>query len=360
MQLAFPRRATPLLSVAATLLFVACSDAVAPDSSSVNAGGANAAGRKKQPAPSPTPTPTPAPTPPPPDLSNPLIGMALYVNPASKSATQAATWRTTRPADALQMDKIAAQSVAKWFGNWNTDVRADVDRAVAAAAAVYSVPVLVAYNIPQRDCGGFSAGGSNTPDGYRAWISAFATGIGARQAIVILEPDALAGMDCLSSTDQATRTSLLSYAVNTLRALGGTAVYIDAGHSHWHSATTMATRLNNAGIATANGFSLNVSNFYYTSEQVTYGDAISALVGGRHYIVDTSRNGLGSAGDAAWCNPDGRALGERPTASTGHALADAFLWVKVAGESDGACNGNPAAGTWMPEYALGLAQRAAY
>jgi len=25
-----------------------------------------------------------------------------------------------------------------------------------------------------------------------------------------------------------------------------------------------------------------------------------------------------------------------------------------------ACNGAPAAGTWMPDYALGLAQRAAY
>jgi endoglucanase len=148
--------------------------------------------------------------------------------------------------------------------------------------------------------------------------------------------------------------------VSTLRANSGTLVYIDAGHSHWQTAATMATRLANAGVATANGFALNVSNFYYTSEQASYGDAISALVGGRHYVIDTSRNGLGSAGDALWCNPEGRALGERPTTSTGRSLADAYLWVKVPGESDGACNGYPASGTWMPEYALGLAQRAGY
>jgi endoglucanase len=122
----------------------------------------------------------------------------------------------------------------------------------------------------------------------------------------------------------------------------------------------MATRLNGAGITNANGFALNVSNFYYTSEQVTYGNSLSALVGGKHYVIDTSRNGLGSLGDDKWCNPEGRALGDRPTTATGNALADAFLWIKIAGESDGACNGAPAAGTWMPEYALGLAQRAAY
>jgi endoglucanase len=32
--------------------------------------------------------------------------------------------------------------------------------------------------------------------------------------------------------------------------------------------------------------------------------------------------------------------------------------VKPPGESDGECNGGPAAGRWWPEYALGLAQRA--
>lgn len=61
-----------------------------------------------------------------------------------------------------------------------------------------------------------------------------------------------------------------------------------------------------------------------------------------------------------WCNPQGRAIGNLPTTQTGHSLADAFVWVKVPGESDGTCNGGPAAGQWWGEYALGLAKRSPF
>jgi endoglucanase len=148
--------------------------------------------------------------------------------------------------------------------------------------------------------------------------------------------------------------------VQTLRATGSVAVYLDAGNPRWKSAATMADRLTRAGVAGAQGFALNVSNFFATSENVSYGAQLSALVGGKHYVIDTSRNGLGPTADAQWCNPAGRALGERPTTQTGVPLVDAFLWIKSPGDSDGACDGAPAAGAWMPEYALGLAQRAAY
>ena len=41
--------------------------------------------------------------------------------------------------------------------------------------------------------------------------------------------------------------------------------------------------------------------------------------------------------------------------------ADAYVWVKPPGESDGTCRpGEPPAGQWWTAYALGLAQRAAY
>ena len=291
--------------------------------------------------------------------SNPFAGMAFFVEAMSNARQTANAWRTSRPADAAQMDKIAAQAQARWFGGWNSNVQGDVEQAVASAAAANAVPVLVAYNIPQRDCGSFSAGGANSADNYRSWISAFARGIGQRRALVILEPDALAGMDCLNAADQGTRTSLLADAVKLLRNAGAT-VYLDAGHSRWHAPGTMSGRLSAAGIASATGFALNVSNFHSTGEQIAYGNTLSGLVGGKHYVIDTSRNGAGSAGESQWCNPSGRALGERPTANTGSALVDAFLWVKTPGESDGACNGYPGAGTWMPEYALGLAQRAGW
>jgi endoglucanase len=93
---------------------------------------------------------------------------------------------------------------------------------------------------------------------------------------------------------------------------------------------------------------------------VTYGRSVAAALGGKHFVVDTSRNGLGPAPDGAWCNPPGRALGARPTVATGEPLHDAALWVKHPGESDGACNGGPAAGTWWAQGALDLARLAAY
>ncbi|HEY0304283.1 MAG TPA: glycoside hydrolase family 6 protein, partial [Longimicrobiales bacterium] len=211
--------------------------------------------------------------------------------------------------------------------------------------------------------GGYSSGGAVTAADYRTWITNFANGIGTRRAIVVLEPDALAALGCLTAADQVARMDLIKYAVQTLKAKGGISVYIDAGHSRWQTTTTMITRLKSAGIDYADGFSLNVSNYIASTELRTYGEAISAGVGNKHFIIDTSRNGQGSNG--AWCNASGSGLGAKPTASTGAPLVDAFFWIKRPGESDGSCNGGPSAGRWWAEsadltqaHALGLAMRA--
>lgn len=343
----------------AALALSACSDlATAPHEAK--------GGKKNQPA-APVDSTAPA-TPPAPTTDststttsgNLLAGMSFYADPASSARKTADAWRASRPADAAQMDKIAAQPQARWFGNWNSDVQGAVRAWVTASANAGRVPLLVAYNIPQRDCGGLSGGNSTSADAYRRWIAAFAAGIAGRRAVVILEPDALAAMGCLSSADQALRIQLLRYAVATLAQQAGAVTYLDAGHAEWQPASTMAARLTQAGLANVAGFFLNVSNFIGTAANVTYGNALSALVGGKHYVIDTGRNGLGPTADRQWCNPGGRALGERPTSATGQPLVDAYLWVKVPGESDGACDGAPPAGSWMPEYALGLAQRAAW
>jgi endoglucanase len=186
-----------------------------------------------------------------------------------------------------------------------------------------------------------------------------AKGIGSNKATVILEPDALASITCLSQSDQSARYVMLQNAVAVLKANKNASVYIDAGNSNWVSATDMAPRLKNAGIALADGFALNVSNFYATSDLTNFGNSLSPLVNGKHFVIDTSRNGLGPLG-SEWCNPSGRALGNKPTSNTGNALVDAFLWLKTPGESDGNCNGGPNAGVWWPDYAVGLAERAAY
>lgn len=220
--------------------------------------------------------------------------------------------------------------------------------------------MLVAYNIPLRDCGSYSGGGASSPEAYRTWIRSFADGIGSRKAAVVLEPDAVAYTSCLSAADKQTRLALIKDAVEVLKAKGNVAVYIDAGNSNWIPAEEMALRLAEAGVAGADGFSLNVSNFLTTASNTAYGKDLSSKIGGKHFVIDTARNGLGPTSDYQWCNPPGRALGEKPTGATSDPLVDAYLWIKPPGESDGTCNGGPSAGQWWPEYALGLAQQAAY
>jgi endoglucanase len=156
------------------------------------------------------------PAPPLPVGGNPISSAAFWVNPNSSAKLQAEAWRATRPADAAQMDKIARNSQAQWMDGSVVDVFTAVNDAVTTAAAVGGTPVLVAYNIPQRDCGGLSAGGTTITD-YKGWIAAFANGLAGRKAVVILEPDALTQMDCLSSADQAIRVSLIQYALAVSR-----------------------------------------------------------------------------------------------------------------------------------------------
>lgn len=291
--------------------------------------------------------------------AEPLAEARLYVDPRSAAREMADAWRPTRPADAAQLEKIAIRPQAEWFGEWSGDVEAAVSRRVTSAAATGAVPVLVAYDVPERDCGSHSAGGLASAEAYRTWIRAFAKGIGTRPAVVVLEPDALALLGCLSAQDQATRLALLKDAVDVLAAQPRVSLYIDAGHSAWIGATEMAERLLDAGVGQAEGFALNVSNYRPTSELITYGKDLSGRVGGKHFVLDTSRNGLGPSADGEWCNPPGRALGSAPrTSSTADPKVDAHLWIKRPGESDGTCNGGPSAGTFWAEYALGLAGRA--
>jgi endoglucanase len=282
--------------------------------------------------------------------ANPAANLPLYVNPnnpAVASAKQATDVTSQRI-----LTRIAAQPAARWFVGGNTNVDHDVNAVVSDAAAHSQLPTLVAYDIPRRDCGGYSSGGALTSQDYLAWVQGMANGIGGRPAIVILEPDALAGMNCLSVGEHADRISMLASAVTILKTGKNTRVYLDAGHPGWRSVTDMAARLKSANIAAADGFSLNISNFVSTGQNIQYGSQISAQVGGKHFVIDTSRNGNGSNGQ--WCNPTGRAFGPGPSINTGNKLVDDYLWIKMPGESDGQCNGGGAAGSWLPSYAVGV------
>ena len=340
-----------------------------------------------------------------------------------------------------------------------------VRRVTRQARARHTVPLLVLYNVPFRDCSQYSSGGATSVEEYEDWIDEVVAGIGRREVAIALEPDSLGIIPWYTPTgatepewcrpaeaDAATAASdrfvMLNYAVKRLTALPRTSVYLDGTHSGWLNVGDVSDRLTKAGVAKADGFFLNVSNYQWTPNSEQYGSWISSCLAyttkvapGRYgdcpnqfqnggvadpdgggpldtakiwgddatdptantaginaryaallgtvkprktFIIDTSRNGRGpwtpNAEQAAWpdpqvwCNPPKRGLGERPSTRTGTKLADAYLWIKVPGESDGQCSRglgagddvvdpiwgrvDPDAGAWFPEQALQLTRLA--
>ncbi len=300
---------------------------------------------------SPRTEPTPRPTAPQP---SPIEGK-LWVDSRSLAALDADSVSQSGSVDGRRLRYIADQPTAVWFGEWSGEVESKA-RALSSQAQG-KILVLVAYHIPYRDCGSYSAGGAE-PSAYRQWIDALARGLGSHPAIVILEPDALAQLDCLTEATQKERLELLRYAVQSLKKSGQARVYLDGGHSAWKSVEDMADRLSQAGVEQADGFALNVSNFETSANNLQYGQRLGKRLGNKNFVIDTSRNGMGPDPQGIWCNPSKRALGEPPRLNPGWPMVDALLWIKRPGESDGACNGGPAAGQWWRDMALGLAQQA--
>ncbi|GGT99799.1 MULTISPECIES: glycoside hydrolase family 6 protein [Streptomyces] len=290
-------------------------------------------------------------------------GSPFWVDPDSDAARQVRQYEAQgRAEDAKLLRRIAERPVAEWPAG--DDPVPEIARAVRGAAAGKRTVVFVAYNIPHRDCGMYSAGGAHDARAYRDWVDSFASAIGDAPAIVVLEPDAVPHIvdGCTPGQYHDERYRLLSEAIDRLKRQSHTRVYLDAGNPAWiDDPGKLVEPLRRAGIARADGFSLNVSNFQTDDTVKRFGARLSGLLGGAHFTVDTSRNGDGPLpGDReeAWCNPPGRALGVPPTDRTGDELVDAYLWIKRPGDSDGPCRGGPSAGTWWPDYALGLARRA--
>ncbi len=340
-------------------------------------------------------------------------------------------------ADLIRVMIDTPQSV--WFTVGDPQsVQQAVKNTVQRAAGKGTVPVLVAYNLPFRDCAQFSAGGATTVEEYVAWIDGFAAGIGDQEVVVILEPDGLGIIPWYSNLDgnlewcQPTeadpdtaaeeRFFMLNYAVDAVKAQPNASIYLDGTHSAWLNVGDASDRLVKAGVDRADGFYLNVSNYQFTANLVQYGTWISKcialgnfsgcanqywnggpegtkiadllgpwtgvalssygewsddsddpalntsginwrygdVVGTTHFVVDTSRSGLGPWAPPAypdpqdWCNPPDRGLGLPPTADTGLPLVDAFLWVKIPGESDGECTRGlgPGGETVDPEWGI--------
>ena len=285
-----------------------------------------------------------------------VFGGGLYVQPDSQPAQAAAQLSAQgRSTEAAAARTIARQPIAIWLGEWFTGDLLDriVARNLAAAEAAGTTPVFVTYAVPNRDCGGYSAGGLSPAD-YTAWNQQIADDLRGHRAVVLVEPDSLSHLTTCTS-EAATRPALIAAAVDAFAAAGVPA-YLDGGNEAWNAPALQASLLQQAGIAKARGFFTNVSNFYGVDGERAYADRLSALTGGSHYVIDVSRNGRGWLG--TWCNPTGAGLGQAPHATAGTGSLDALLWVKTPGASDGTCNGGPAAGTWWPSYAVALVANA--
>lgn len=289
---------------------------------------------------------------------NPFAGATLFSDPSSKAAVAAAEQDDLGNATvAATFTKIAEVPTAVWLTPEKHpagEVGDYVSGLVEQADKLRQRPVFTVYGVPNRDCGNFSGGGLSA-EAYPGWVQEIADGLEGSGAVVILEPDALALADECDNVDE--RLSEVSGAVDSLVG-AGLVVYIDAGHSNWGPAAEMADLLNRAGVSNARGFAVNVSNYNNTDREQYYANEISNLTGGAHYVIDTGRNGNGSTGE--WCNPPGRALGATPSATPAGTAQDANLWIKPPGESDGTCNGGPAAGEWWNENALELAADAGW
>jgi endoglucanase len=328
--------------------------APSPSSSATESASPSASPKKKSAAPTPSATKTEK------KQETAAASTRLYRHPES----QVLDWVHDNPGDPRQgviETRIADQPAAVWFAEYApSTITARVRAVTSGGAGQGRVPVVVAYTIPDRDCGGASQGGAPGLDAYDAWIDRFAAGLGSREVVVVLEPDSVAQADCLSAGRRADRFASLARAGRVIKDANPKArVYFDAGHSGWHPAAKQADLLRQAGAASAassDGIFSNVSNFHRTADEIAYDRQVLDALGGPAglgAVIDTSRNGNGAPADGAWCDPAGRKLGRAPTLNTGEARIDGYLWVKLPGESDG-CKGTP--GTFTASYAYDLAR----
>lgn len=283
---------------------------------------------------------------------HPFADRDLFVDDAASAERLAAA---TDPAERAVLERLLTVPTTVWVTpEEHPDPSRFVGRLADRAEDADAVLVLAVYGITDRDCTGRHSAGGLPPEAYRAWIDDIADEVHGDVA-VILEPDALASAPACARVSE--RTSLLAESVDRLDDAGAT-VYLDAGHSNWVPPGAMADLLEAAGIERARGFATNVANFRPESAERSYAERVSSELDGAHYVIDTSRNGAGTADD--WCNPPEQALGREPEVVDDDTALDAYLWIKPPGESDGACGGGPAAGTWWPERALELAENAGW
>ncbi|MCW2524754.1 MAG: celA, partial [Frankiales bacterium] len=232
-----------------------------------------------------------------PGTADVFSGATLYVDPdttaaQARAADLSAAAQGARAVDggdptsnAAAIARIAGTAQAHWFtaATPTSAVAGQVASYLRSAAADQSLPVLVLDALPRLDCATLSPSGLASGAEYNRWLAQVVAGFDsaqsadpdAAQAAVILEPGALTDTGCLTSVQLSQQFSALRGAVDLLSPLAGLGLYLDAGTSHALTPQVVASRLRSVGVAKARGFSLNVGNFYPTSEEQRYGETLS-------------------------------------------------------------------------------------
>ncbi|KAJ7099854.1 glycoside hydrolase family 6 protein [Mycena crocata] len=339
---------------------------------------------------------------------NAFTGRTLKAHSFYASEVNAAVAKITDASLKTKAAKLASVGSFFWLDKISTIATLD---GLIKETSCNEILGIVVYDLPGRDCAAKASNGELAVGSLATYKSQYIDAI--RKIIVanpnvalalIIEPDSLPNLVTNSNlaTCQASADGYRQGVIYALQQLNlpNVVMYLDAGHGGWlgwdanlaPGAQELARAYTGAGRPSQlKGFATNVAGWNAwiknpgefdvppdgqfnkaqdESRYVTlFGAALQSAGMPNQAIVDTGRNavqGLRLAwGD--WCNVNGAGFGVRPTTSTGHALADAFVWVKPGGESDGTSDSSavrfdsfcgladafkpaPEAGTWNQAY----------
>ena len=241
-----------------------------------------------------------------------------------------------------------------------------MQRTDPAAAAV-----ITTYFVKHNGCNS-----GNQPN-FVAEVNAVKEAVGNFPALIFVEEDGIDTICWRSPAAVTGRAALLKYEIDTLSQLPHALLYVEGGTSDADSPAAAARVLNAADAYKIRGFFTNDTHFNWAYKEIQYGNRVSALTHGLHFVVDTRGDGNGpllnplpvTQGVEQLCNPPGRALGPTPGASDGSSYGmysahlDGFVWVTSPGESTSpTCPGQAthyaASGIFDENIAIGFASRA--
>ncbi|KAJ4302556.1 hypothetical protein N0V88_002706 [Collariella sp. IMI 366227] len=317
--------------------------------------------------------------------TNVFKSYTLHPNSFYRAEVEAAAKNISDPTLAAAAAKVADVGSFLWL-----DSIANIGKLEPALADVpcENVLGLVIYDLPGRDCAAKASNGELKVGEIERYKTEYIDPIVSilkshpnTAFALIIEPDS-------SPISADGYRAGMAYALEQLN-LPNVVMYLDAGHGGWlgwndnlkPGAEELAGAWKAAGEPeqvrgdlTPGEFSSDPDAQYNACQNEktyvsTFGGYLASAGMPNHAIVDTGRNAVQGMRQewGNWCNINGAGFGVRPTAETGLELADAFVWVKPGGESDGTSDASavrydsfcgkeesfkpsPEAGQWNQKY----------